>query len=535
MVLASRRRQEQRKGIPLVPPAYSTNRDDSKKRPTCQTRRWQSGRWQLVVAGLGATALIYGLVAGWLVPASNRVAPAKELADGRGGPLEMPLPAAPDLSLARNGYVLLPATVLPATELGPLFWRGTAPVTMTIGPNQSFYEALTARGAAHQDIMAVVNDTKEFRDLRKVKSGEIFRVQITADGGLKMLGYDLDEESFLTWIREGDKYVRHDGRYPVQHRLQGVSGTIENSLYASLKSIGAPLSLAPKMNDILGWDIDFQRDLRTGDSFRILYDEVWRDGKRVRTGTIKAVTLTNRGHQQSAFLFTGGDQPRYYDTSGRNLQKQLLRAPLNYSRISDHFTQRRFHPVLKRWMPHLGVDYAAPLGTPVRAGGDGVIAAATRKKGNGRYIRIRHTNSEYETYYLHLSRFAKGIVPGKTVRQGQVIGYVGATGYATGPHLDYRVKRRGKFVNPRLLKLPAADPVPAPLKTDFDAVAQRYTAALNTLALNTTTTLDQDLFRAPTAPELTDLTRMSFPLIARATAAKQAASSVARWPATARR
>lgn len=408
-----------------------------------------------------------------------------DLENGRGGPvetaLEQKLSATGQLSLARlaqGSFVRRSADYLASTELGPVFRPDTGPVEMKIGHGQTFYEALAARGVAHADIMTIVNDTKSFRDLRRVKSGETFRIHITPDGGLKSLAYDLDEESHVTWEREGDTYVRHDGTYPVEHLLKGVSGTIDISLYASLQQINAPLSLAAKMNDIMGWEIDFKRDLRRGDTFRILYEEVWKDGKRVRTGAIEALELVNRGQTHRAFLFTEGDHPHYYDAQGHSMQKQLLRAPLNYSRISDKFTYRRFHPVLKKYMPHLGVDYAAPLGTPVRAGGDGVVKVATRKKGNGRYIRILHTNSDYETYYLHLSRFAKGIRPGTKVHQGQVIGYVGATGYATGPHLDYRVKCRGRFVNPRSLKLPAAAPVAKDLQPRFAALAERYTTAL---------------------------------------------------------
>jgi len=161
------------------------------------------------------------------------------------------------------------------------------------------------------------------------------------------------------------------------------------------------------------------------------------------------------------------------------LQKQLLRAPVEYSRISSDFSYRRFHPVLKRWMPHLGVDYAAPLGTPIRAAGDGVIVAARKKKGNGRYVQIRHTNREYETFYLHLSGYAQGVREGATVRQGQIIGYVGASGYATGPHLDYRVKQSGSFVNPRQLKLPPAAPVAGDQLARFQALGEQYAVALD--------------------------------------------------------
>jgi murein DD-endopeptidase MepM/ murein hydrolase activator NlpD len=410
-----------------------------------------------------------------------------------GGPEEAPLAiATAGVSLPGTGSLDLgqdwsfgsmvvqdPGPGLAPDELGPVNRPAGTDVEMRIGRGMTFYESLAGRGAAHEDIMTLVKACKPFRNLRNVRAGEIFRINIDRDGGLESLGFDLDEESFVTWVREGDTYTRVDGTYPVVHRLKGVSGTIENSLYHSLQEIGAPLTLAPKMNDILGWDIDFNRDLRQGDTFRILYDEVWKDDQLVRTGSIEALEIVNRGKVKRAFRFTAeGGRPGYFDADGNNMQKQLMRAPLEYSRISSGYSHRRLHPVLKRYMPHLGVDYAAPLGTPVRAGGDGVVVAATSKKGNGRYIQIRHVNREYETYYLHLSRYAKGVRKGTRVTQGQVIGYVGATGYATGPHLDYRVKRNGSFVNPRKLKLPAAAPVSSELRDHFDTLSGMLTTAL---------------------------------------------------------
>ncbi len=417
---------------------------------------------------------------------------------GMGGPEEPPLadvraaaglPAPGSLDFDRDwsfgSYVFkAPVSILPTNELGPVFRPDEGPMEMRIGRGMTFYESLSARGVAHEDIMTLVAACKSFRNLRSVRAGELFRIHITSDGGLRSLGFDLDQESHVTWTREGDNYVREDGTYPVVHRLKGVSGTIENSLYVSLQKIGAPLTLAPKMNDILGWDIDFNRDLRKGDTFRIVYDEIWKEDKLIRTGSIEALEIVNRGKVKQAFRFTAeGGRPGYFDSDGNNMQKQLMRAPLEYSRVSSKFSHNRLHPVLKRWMPHLGVDYAAPLGTPVRAGGDGVVVVATSKKGNGRYIQIRHTNREYETYYLHLSRYAKGIKSGKRVAQGQIIGYVGATGYATGPHLDYRVKRNGTFVNPRKLKLPAAAPVAKDLRPHFDSLKGMYIAALENIPL----------------------------------------------------
>ncbi len=442
------------------------------------------------MAGFGL--LIWG--AAWLNYHDQSATPEY----GMGGPEEPPLidartasglPAAGSLDFDQDwsfgSYVFKsPGSVLPLSELGPVFRPDEGPMEMRIGRGMTFYESLSARGVAHEDIMTLVSACKPFRNLRNVRAGELFRIHITSDGGLRSLGFDLDEESHVTWQRQGDTYVRQDGTYPVVHRLKGVSGTIETSLYESLQKIGAPLTLAPKMNDILGWDIDFNRDLRKGDTFRIVFDEVWKEDQLVRTGSIKALEIVNRGKVKQAFRFTSeGGRPGYFDSDGNNMQKQLMRAPLEYSRVSSGFSHRRLHPVLKRWMPHLGVDYAAPLGTPVRAGGDGVVVAATTKKGNGRYIQIRHTNREYETYYLHLSKYAKGIKSGKRVSQGQIIGYVGATGYATGPHLDYRVKRNGTFVNPRKLKLPAAAPVANDLRPHFDSLKAMYIAALEDLPL----------------------------------------------------
>lgn len=415
--------------------------------------------------------------------AAGQLMPAPRGDDGMGGPAEPPLAQVLATEAGLLPGVLLAREELPMLspgELGPVCHPDEGPVEMVLGRRETFYDALAARGVAHEDIMDLVKACKPFRNLSKVRPGERFRLHVAPDGGLRSLGFDLDEESYVTWVRAGDTYERQDGTYPVERRLRGVGGRIDQSLYASLQEIDAPLALAAKLNDILGWDVDFSRDLRRGDSFRVVYEEIWKDGEFVRTGQVQAAELTNRGELRRAYLFTDNEgKPGYYDPEGKNLQKQLMRAPCEYSRISSEFSYRRFHPVLKRWMPHLGVDYAAPLGTPVRAGGDGVVVAARKKEGNGRYVQIRHTNREFETYYLHLSGFAQGIREGVKVRQGQIIGFVGASGYATGPHLDYRVKKSGNFVNPRTLKLPAAAPVPGDQLALYHALGAQYAAALD--------------------------------------------------------
>lgn len=438
-------------------------------------------------SGIAVLALTGAILLVWGVGSNNPASDLPMAQNGMGGPAELPLSSvmASQIVDPQGSFLKFSSNLKSLDQLGPVCKPDNGPRDMTIDRGQTFYEALAGRDVGHEDIMTLVKACKSFRNLRNVRAGEVFRIEVTDDGGLESLGFDLDEESFVTWIRKGDTYERIDGTYPVQRHLKAICGTIENSLYASLQKLDAPLALAPKMNDILGWDLDFNRDLRKGDTFRILYEEVHKDGEIIRTGSILGVEIMNRGKARQAFRFSTSDgRTHYYNAEGLNLQKQLMRAPLEYSRVSSKFSYRRFHPVLKRYMPHLGVDYAAPLGTPVRAGGDGVIVACTSKKGNGRYIQIRHTNAEYETYYLHLSRYAKGMRKGTKVDQGQIIGYVGATGYATGPHLDYRVKRNGKFVNPRSLKLPAAAPVDAQLMESFQSKTLVYLSVLNELELN---------------------------------------------------
>jgi murein DD-endopeptidase MepM/ murein hydrolase activator NlpD len=362
---------------------------------------------------------------------------------------------------------------VPANQLGRVR-------EVRIARNQTLHGALLEQGISHEDIMSLVKAVKPFRDLQKVKLGEIFRVELDADGRLQSLAFDFEIESWVRYQRHGAAWQQELGSYPVERRVCGVSGIINRSLFDSLAEAGAPSDLGPKMTDVLGWDLDFERDIKRGDTFRVIYEEVWKGGEFVRTGPILACSLNNAGRPLAVYQFTSADgTPTYFDANGRSLQKGLQRAPLNYSRISSNFSYSRLHPVHNRVMPHMGVDYAAPIGTPVWAAGDGVIAEMGTQSGAGRYIRIAHTNRDYETMYLHFSRFAKGMQKGRHVRQGEVIGYVGASGWATGPHLDFRVKVKGRFVNPRSVKLPAGTPVPAGDRESFDELRDLFAWAMD--------------------------------------------------------
>ncbi len=278
-------------------------------------------------------------------------------------------------------------------------------------------------------------------------------------GRLAELSARLDMRTELRLQRgpEGIEIRRLDR--PVESRVARVEGEISSSLFEAVEAAGEGPELAVRLAEIFQWDIDFFRDLRRGDRFVLLVERQTVDGRLYRYGPIYAARFVNGGRELDAILYRGPDgRPGFYDLEGRPLRKQFLKAPLRFSRITSRFSLHRFHPVLHRSLPHYGVDYGAPVGTPVHATADGVVVWVGRKGGGGKMITIRHPNG-YETSYLHLSRYAKGIRRGRRVRQGEVIGYVGQTGLATGPHLDYRIKHKGRWINPLRMASPPARPL----------------------------------------------------------------------------
>jgi murein DD-endopeptidase MepM/ murein hydrolase activator NlpD len=301
------------------------------------------------------------------------------------------------------------------------------------------------------------------------------------DGRFHTFEYEIDCEERLVIRAETDGFSL--AREPIPYDVQTVivCGTIRTSLFEAAQEIGEVPLLALKLVDIFGWEVDFVYDIRVGDTFKAIVEKRYRDGEFAGYGRIPAAEFVNQGNTYQGFLFENRDgKPEYYDAKGRSLRRTLLKTPVDYARISSGFSYNRFHPIKKEWCPRPAIDYAAPVGTPVRTVGDGVVLETGRKNASGKYIKIRH-NSVYQTYYLHLSRFAKGIRKGKKVRQGQVIGYVGNTGMSTGPHLDFRMKKNGRYVNPRRVIAPASPPVPKerieeyretiePLLAQFDAV-----------------------------------------------------------------
>lgn len=320
--------------------------------------------------------------------------------------------------------------------------------TGTIEPNEYLSQILNTRGVGMGAIDKIAKKSKAVFDVRKIKSGNNYHFFYEKDSA-KTARYFVYENSAVeyTVYELFDTLAIYKAEKEIETRLRNVQGVVESSIWNALADKGEDPLLSLKMSDIFAWTIDFFA-LQKGDRFRIIYDERFVDSTSVGIGEIYAVQFDHYGKENFAILFNQNDTIGYFDENGKSLQKEFLKAPLQFSRISSRFSHSRMHPVLRIRRPHRGVDYAAPRGTPVMSIGDGtVVARAYQRGGGGNYIKVRH-NSVYTTTYMHLSGFAKGIVVGSRVRQGQVIGYVGSTGLSTGPHLDFRVAKNGSLVDP---------------------------------------------------------------------------------------
>jgi murein DD-endopeptidase MepM/ murein hydrolase activator NlpD len=309
-----------------------------------------------------------------------------------------------------------------------------------------------------QQIHQLNQVSKPIFPLSRLCSGQSYRLCLE-DDHFKRFEYDIDHEEQLviTYVDSGFNVEKIPIEYTTT--IEPIRGTIETSLFEAVTSIGEAETLAMNLADIFAWDIDFILDIRKGDSFQVLVEKRFREGKPAGYGRILGAEFTNQGTTFEAILFEDGDRrPDYFDANGESLRKAFLKAPLAFTRISSGFTMKRYHPITKTWKAHPAIDYAAPRGTPIKSVGDGTIIRKGYTRGNGNYIKIRH-NSTYETIYLHMSKFARGIRNGGRVAQGQVIGYVGSTGLATGPHLCFRMYKNGSPVNPHRVKAPSAAPV----------------------------------------------------------------------------
>jgi murein DD-endopeptidase MepM/ murein hydrolase activator NlpD len=302
--------------------------------------------------------------------------------------------------------------------------------------------------------------------------------RFTLKSGSKVF-FNEDETIFKIDLSKEIKVSKSDEKvnvtldtFPVIRVNSVVSGTIESSLLRAMIEAGEREELAYELANILEWEIDFFKDIRKGDKFNILVEKKFCKDKFVGYGRILAIDFINRGRLVRGLYYENKKTRGFFTPDGKSLKKGFLKAPLKFSRISSSYTSRRLHPVLKKYRPHYGVDYAAPTGTPVHATADGRIIKRKYDRGGGYFVKIRHTNG-YETLYMHFSRFRSGQHVGSYVKQGDVIGYVGSTGYATGPHVDYRIKKHGKYLNPLRFRSPSKK-LPKKVMPDFIAKTEAY-------------------------------------------------------------
>ena len=330
---------------------------------------------------------------------------------------------------------------------------------------------MSALNVPGPEILDIVKKAKPVFDLTRMKEDSVLKA-FTIDGRLQKVEYKFSDYEFLIVERDPDgNMAAKKGELPHEIRETVVTGTIENSLYEDALKAGADPQAVVALTDIFAWDIDFASDIHKGDSFRILSEMLYVDGVPVKTGRLLGAEMENGGKNYTAIYYEGNNGKGYYDEKGRSLKKTLLKSPLRFRRITSTFSRGRFHPVLKRYRPHHGIDYGAPTGTPIESAGSGVVKYAGWKGGYGKYIEIKHSNG-YTTAYGHLSRIGKGVRSGSKVDQGQVIGYVGSTGISTGPHLHYEVKVNNKLINPLSVKSLPGVPVPKKELSQFAAVRE---------------------------------------------------------------
>ena len=339
--------------------------------------------------------------------------------------------------------------------------------------------AVLARlGAGDSTAMRYFHTDAGARALYQLRPGKQVRVQTDTDGRIMALRYLLPTGEQLAVDRVGEGFVAEKRRPRVAVRLELRSATIRSSLFAGADDVGLPDAVTMQLADIFSGDIDFLHDLRAGDRFAVVYEMRYIEGEPVDAGRILGAEFVNKGVSYRAFLWHGPDGgDGYYAEDGRSLRKAFLRSPVAFTRITSGFSLARLHPFLHTWRAHKGVDFAAPTGTPVRATGDGRVVLVGRQTGYGNVIVIQHRGA-YSTLYAHLSRFAGSLKAGSTVRQGELIGYVGQTGWATGPHLHYEFRVSNVQRNPLTIALPTAQPVPSDQREAYAAVVAPLAAEL---------------------------------------------------------
>lgn len=347
-----------------------------------------------------------------------------------------------------------------------------------VRPGESLALIFKREGIPQRELANLLSSKPLGARLKRIYPGHKLTFSLTPDDRLLRMTYSPGPLETLAFERNGESFSGEEILRQPERLTAHRHAVIDQSLFLASQKAGLNDALTMQLAQMFQWDIDFVLDIRKGDEFYVLFEELYLGDEFVGYGEILAAEFINQKQSYQAVMYrdTNG-QPGYFGPDGRNMRKAFLRAPVEFSRISSNFNLRRKHPLHNRTMPHRGIDYAAPTGTPILASGDGRVTAATRSSSNGNYVVLQH-GEQFMTKYLHMSKFGRAIRTGSKVRQGQIIGYVGATGWATGPHLHYEFLVNGVHQNPRTVKLPDATPVPGNEKERFAAQVSPLLALL---------------------------------------------------------
>ncbi|MFA5323375.1 MAG: peptidoglycan DD-metalloendopeptidase family protein, partial [Smithella sp.] len=330
----------------------------------------------------------------------------------------------------------------------------------TIEPGETLFTIFTKYGLHTEELFEMKSAAASIHPLRNILPGKSYSFTLSDENYINSFTYKIDDDTILKIERVDGCFQACKYNIPYETRILTIGGSIQGNLISAFGTEREDYLLALQAADILEWDIDFNTDLRPGDTFRIITEGLYLNGKFKKYGRILSIEFFNNKQTYNAYIFEHDGKTDYYNTEGQSLRKAFLKAPLSFRRISSYFSKSRLHPILKVRRPHHGIDYVAATGTPVSAVADGTVTFAGYKGGYGKLIILSHRNG-YRTYYGHLSRIKKNIHKGKKIQQGDLIGYVGSTGLATGPHLHYEMRQGPIAINPSKVKNVAGKPVPA--------------------------------------------------------------------------
>ena len=344
------------------------------------------------------------------------------------------------------------------------------------------FDRAKIKPAQLHELMKLGSHTNE---LKRIHPGDTIKVISDEYGNLLALNYQIDGVRYLQVERENDELVANIHKHHIEVRSAYATAEIESSLFLASAKAGLSQNTTMELANVFGWDIDFALDIRKGDKFTVIYEQRFKNGSKIKDGNILAAEFVNQGKTHRALRYTDPvtGNTGFYSPEGHSLRKAFLRSPVKFSRISSRFTTKRYHPILHRFRSHKGVDYAAGRGTPIRAAGDGKVIYKGNKGGYGRTLIIKH-GSRYTTLYAHLNSYNKKIRSGRSVKQGQIIGYVGSSGLASGPHLHYEFRVNGVHRNPLTVKFPSSKPIPKRYRDNFQLTTSSYLAQLDVLSRN---------------------------------------------------